>query len=247
MFVAFACEAMERFQAFLSRWIAAADCQAYRNWAINGFYWWPEIYHSLGFQALLLKLFPERVKTSLAMFEEIGLQEVPGGSIVSIGCGFAAELVAAYGYLEERLQGVPRMRFIGIDPVPSWQLCFNQLNNSCFEFWIGELRNNAVCMWMLCGFLRWKRATHVIFSHVVFDYAAYYIEDVISCLFEIETVQRVIIMERKVNFSPDAPQGCRKFETTIQRTKVIVYERATWDVNGIDALSGMFNGFRIEN
>lgn len=246
MFAYSASEAMKRVQAFLTCWTSLDDWQAHSNWGPNGFYWWPELYHSLGFQALYIRLFPERVQTAATMFEEIGLQEVPGGSVVSIGCGFAAELVAAYGYFERR-QGMSRMRFIGIDPVPSWKLCFDAFNNGCFEFWVGELRNDWAWIRALCDFLWWKRATQVIISHVAYDYARDYIEDVISCVFEIYTVQRIIIMERKVNFSPAAPQGCRKFESTIRRTKVIVIERVTTNVNGINALTSMFNGIRIEN
>lgn len=228
-----AVEAMEQLRRNQCAMITSDDKESYKRWSYT-YFWDADWYKFSGRRALYYNLFPERVDTASKMLVVIDLQEVPGGSIVSIGCGFGAELVAAYDYLQRQNGLVPEMTFIGVDPVLGWRDCFNVFNSNRFEFWVGELSDVEQEQRALCNSLQRNRAAMVILSHVVLDFAKAYIGAVINKMFEIETLQRVVIMERLVyNDYPAAPQGCQSYDRVIwvhsgykpRGTKIVVYER----------------------
>lgn len=246
-------EAMTERGNRLSDLITSDDEECYANWASNGYRWEAEDYDTPGFQILYLcKLFRSRYETASKVFAKIGLEETPGQAIVSVDCGFGAGLAAAFEALQPNDKEAPDMEFVGIDPVEGWRGIFDELNSIChdmfkrssFQFRKGKLSDNNGSLYDL---LKRKRAAVVILSHVVLDFVKD-IQAVIDEMFKIETVKRVVIMERTwfeghpTNIGIKPPHGCNVEDEKYSelKTHVVVVERIP--VSSSDSSDGNSDG-----
>ncbi|KAG1683410.1 hypothetical protein DVH05_015317 [Phytophthora capsici] len=200
-----AVDAMPSDSYSLGVWMKGQDI--YTNWA-NGderrcmYQWLDKDYENPGFRhKYVSRLYQRRysIITNVLSSDEFKFEPSSNTTIVSIGSGPGAELIAIYDHFQQRKD----LRFLATDRVEGWREYIAAINNDQFTFEYMDLN-----YFDMMADLKGKSVSCVIISHVQLDFGS---RDMVVRLFgELHPSLRcVIVLDRfPIQFEmPETPNG----------------------------------------